>query len=250
MNVQLQLTFDINRLKNVIIKAQPNDFTCGPTCLQAVYNYYGENIDLNVVINEVHSLENGGTLSVLLANHALRKGYNATIYNYNLEVFDPTWFPVNNTEVLIEKLKNQIEAKKNKKLKSASKAYIEFLKLGGKLKFEDLSPELLTTLFKQETPVLTGLSATYLYQCAREYSYPDGSMLYNDVAGEPTGHFVVLNGLNENKDEVLVADPYKSNPVSGTNYYSAPIQRLINSILLGIITYDANLLIIEPKNKK
>jgi hypothetical protein len=236
-------------LRNVIIKAQPNDYTCGPTCLQAVYNYYGENIDLNVVIDEVHSLENGGTLSVLLANHALRKGYKATIYNYNLEVFDPTWFPASNTELLMEKLKNQMEAKKNKKLKSASNAYIEFLKLGGELKFEDLSPQLLSRLFNEETPVLTGLSATYLYQCAREYSYPDGSMIYDDVGGEPTGHFVVLNGFNENEEEVLVADPYKSNPVSGTNYYFAPIQRLINSILLGIITYDANLLIIEPNIK-
>ena len=237
-------------MKNFIIQAQPNDFTCGPTCLQAVYNYYGENIELNQVIDEVHSLENGGTLSVLLANHALRKGYKATIYNYNLEVFDPTWFPVQNTEELVQKLTAQIEAKENEKLQSASKAYIDFLELGGNLKFKDLNPKLLKKLFRKETPILTGLSATYLYRCAREFSHPDGSMTYNDVTGEPTGHFVVLNGFNKKKTKVLVSDPYQSNPVSGSNYYSAKTQRLINSILLGIITYDANLLIIKPKTKK
>ena len=41
----------------------------------------------------------------------------------------------------------------------------------------------------------------------------------------------------------------KKNPVSGTNYYSVKTGRLFNSILLGIMTYDANLLIIKPKIK-
>jgi hypothetical protein len=32
--------------------------------------------------------------------------------------------------------------------------------------------------------------------------------------------------------------------------YSVSFARLINSIMLGIVTYDANLLVIEPKEKK
>jgi hypothetical protein len=32
--------------------------------------------------------------------------------------------------------------------------------------------------------------------------------------------------------------------------YGVSFRRLINSILLGIVTYDANLLIIGPKEKK
>ena len=237
-------------MKELIIQPQPNDFTCGPTCLQAVYAFHGEEISLDDVIKEVKHLENGGTLSVLLANHALRKGYHATIYNYNLEVFDPSWFPVDRNKTLISKLEAQLEYKSSKKLKDASNAYIQYLKLGGKIKFKDLTPTLLKELFSNENPVLTGLSSTYLYQSSREFSNEDGSMSYDDVKGDPTGHFVVICGFDESNANIFVADPYKANPVSGSNYYTANTQRLINSIMLGIITYDANLLIIEPKTKK
>ena len=46
---------------------------------------------------------------------------------------------------------------------------------------------------------------------------------------------------------IIIADPYRENPISKNNYYSVKVHSLINAILLGIITYDANFLIIEPK---
>jgi hypothetical protein len=33
----------------------------------------------------------------------------------------------------------------------------------------------------------------------------------------------------------------------GSRYYAVRVQRLIGAILLGIMTYDANLLVIEPR---
>ena len=41
------------------------------------------------------------TLAVLLGCHALRRGYEATIYTFNLQVFDPTWFeePTDHTKI-------------------------------------------------------------------------------------------------------------------------------------------------------
>src|SRR5450432_4245796 len=74
------------------IKAQPDEVTCGPTCLHALYQYYHDNISLKDVIKEVKSLKTGGTLAVMLGNHALKRGYRAFIYTYNLNIFDPTWF--------------------------------------------------------------------------------------------------------------------------------------------------------------
>jgi hypothetical protein len=44
----------------------------------------------------------------------------------------------------------------------------------------------------------------------------------------------------------MIADPLRPNPVSDSRYYEAPIDRVVGAILLGILTYDANLLIIEP----
>ncbi|HEX4148600.1 MAG TPA: hypothetical protein VHY20_06420, partial [Pirellulales bacterium] len=69
---------------------------------------------------------------------------------------------------------------------------------------------------------------------------------FDDVRGMPSGHFVVLCGYDNNARQVLVADPLGSNPVSASNPYAVSIDRVICAILLGIVTYDANLLIIEP----
>jgi hypothetical protein len=227
------------------ILTQPDDETCGPTSLHAVYNYYGDEISLEEVITQVSYLESGGTLAVMLALHALKRGYHATIFTYNLNVFDPTWFYDVHVD-LSAKLSEQLKYKPEKKLHLATGAYLELLRLGGEIYFEDLSPTLLKRHFNKGIPILTGLSATYLYQCAREYVNPENAVLYNDIKGYPSGHFVILAGYDEAKKYVVVADPYAENLVSGDNYYSVEIGRLINSIMLGILTYDANLLIIQP----
>ena len=46
---------------------------------------------------------------------------------------------------------------------------------------------------------------------------------------------------------MYVADPVEPNPLGKDKLYSVGFGRLINSIMLGILTYDANLLVIEPK---
>ncbi len=224
------------------ISMQPDDITCGPACLHSVYDYYGDPISLQQVITEVKSLKSGGTLAVLLANHALKRGYKATIFTYNLHVFDPTWFA--EKESLAEKLKAQAAIKNDENLSFATHGYLEFLERGGTLLYEDLTIGLIRKFLKKSIPILTGLSSTYLYRSTREN--PDNEQDDN-IAGTPTGHFVVLSGYDREKREVLVADPYKKNPVSNDHYYMVSIGRLLGAILLGILTHDANLLVIEPQ---
>ena len=133
--------------------------------------------------------------------------------------------------------------KGNEKLRIASEGYIEFLRLGGIIDQVPLSSSLIRKYLSKNIPILTGLSATYLYNVAREY----GEMsVFDDVKGEPSGHFVVLSGYSKIDKKVLIADPYKSNPYNKSQFYTVEFTRLITSILLGILTYDANLLIIEP----
>lgn len=54
--------------------SQPDDTTCGPTSLHAVYNYFGSSLSLHQLISEVRSLEEGGTLAVMLGIDALKRG--------------------------------------------------------------------------------------------------------------------------------------------------------------------------------
>jgi len=227
----------------VEIQTQPDDFTCGPTCLHALYQYFGDTLPLEQVLGEVSMLEGGGTLDVLLANHALRRGYSAKIFTYNLQLFDPTWFG----EVLVDlpaKLREQREAKPDGKLRLATDAYLEFLSLGGQVRYEELNAGLIRRYLQREIPILTGLSATYLYSTAREYGAEGAE---DDVRGWPAGHFVVLCGYDPESRDVLVADPIRKNPLAGSRRYVISIDRVICAILLGIVTYDANLLIIEPR---
>lgn len=225
------------------ILPQPSDWTCGPTSLHAVYNYYRDDISLDRVIDEIHYMENGGTLAVNLAIHALKRGYKATIYTYNLELFDLTWFRDPAIEVS-EKLRSQLKFKKGKRIRTATNAYLEFTQLGGKIVHKELTSELLKRYLRKSVPILTGLSATYLYQTAREFG--SRQTVLDDLRGYPVGHFVVLTGYTTGVSEVLVSDPYHENPLSGNHLYAVPFQRLINAILLGAITYDANFLIIKP----
>jgi hypothetical protein len=237
----------MNKRIHLEILPQPDETTCGPTCLHAVYRYYGDNADLMQVIRESPSLEEGGTLAAFLAGHALRRGYSASIYTYNMRVFDPTWFNPSPPD-LIERLKERSEHKRGaNKLRRAIQAYIDVLEKGGQIRFEDLTPDLIMYYLNRSTPILTGLSATYLYRCKREYG---PQFEYDDVRGDPQGHFVILSGYDRVSREVLVADPLYPNPLGKELYYRVNISRVIGAILLGVLTYDANLLIVEPKGPR
>ncbi|MEZ4700504.1 MAG: hypothetical protein R2834_09245 [Rhodothermales bacterium] len=228
----------------VKILEQPNDVTCGPTSLHAVYHYLGEHIGLSDVISSVTNLEDGGTLAVFLGLDALRRGFQAQIHSYNLKILDPSWRSLPN-EAIIQKLKDQLKYKTGKRFRTRSEAYIEFLEAGGSFLFEDLTYELLRRYFDRRLPILAGLSATYLYDSVREYTNQNDQSVFDDLKGEPMGHFVVLCGFEDGL--VIVADPYTRNPISGQNYYKVGLNRLMNAIMLGTVTYDANLLILSPQ---
>lgn len=240
------------------ILPQPDETTCGPTCLHAVYQYWSklterpDPLELEELIGEVERLGDGGTLAVFLACHALRRGYKATIYTYNLEVFDPTWLNREAPEPvdLQSKLREQLEYKADQRIGIATRGYLEYLALGGKLRFEDLTTGLIRRYLKRGVPIITGLSATYLYRTPREIEREFGNIDFDDVRGEPSGHFVVLAGYNAEERSVMVADPMREDQPFGSHKYEVDIDRLLCSILLGILTHDANLLVLEPAGEK
>lgn len=239
------------------IEPQPDTTTCGPTCLHALYRHFGDDVDLQEVIDTIHRLDHGGTLDVFLANHALARGYSAEIYTYNLQVFDPSWFAGKTR--LAAKLAEQMKAKpENEQLEIATRGYLEYLELGGRIRFTDLTRTLIRRLLRSGYPVLTGLSATYLYRSMREWGPDDED---DDIRGLPVGHFVLLTGYHRKSREVEIADPMQENPLgtpvdtgdpgdAGSQNYRVHIDRLIGAILLGAMTYDANLVVLKPRRQE
>lgn len=219
---------------------QPDDVTCGPTSLLQTYRYYGRDGDLTEIIRGVRRNPDGGTLAVYLGLAALRDGLAATVYSYNLAIFDPTWERLACDE-LIERLERRARAVEGERLRRITRAYADFLRAGGKVLIPELGRKLLVDLLSSGRPIITGLSATYLYRTPRELHEE-----YDDVRGYPVGHFVVISGYDHEQDRFMVVDPSPHTPYSPTGVYPVPAERLMASILLGDSTYDAVLLVLDP----
>ena len=220
------------------ITPQPNEITCGPTCLHAMYQHHGLDVPLEEVIRLVPQLPEGGTLTVMLALDALRRGLHATLVSFNLQLFDPTWFRPGGP-TLSERLMAQTRLKNDWKLRFATEAYLEFLALGGELRMSEMTPPLISGMLAQGDPLIVALSGTWLYQAARERPLDNEP---DDLAGEPMGHFVILHGLDAASDRAWIADPFLHMPEPGKHHYQVSVDRLRTAILLGIVTYDAELL--------
>lgn len=220
---------------------QPDDVTCGPTCLTQVYRYYGLDVDTDQIIGEVQRNRDGGTMAVYLAISALERGFRANLYSYNLRVFDPTWSRLGKS-ALADKLIARAEAVSSPTSKRMMMAYLRFLELGGGVRFRELDTRLLHGILSKGRPILTGLSATYLYRTPREYQDE-----YDDVRGNPVGHFVVVCGYYSKTEQFVVRDPSSHIPFSRSGRYAVGADRLYAAILLGDVTYDAVLLELWPK---
>ncbi|MCB0394447.1 MAG: hypothetical protein KDD25_07800 [Bdellovibrionales bacterium] len=222
---------------------QPTEDTCGPSCLHSIYKYLGLNIELQEIVNSVDRLNQGGTLGVNLGIDALRRGYDVRIFTHNLNVFDPTWFSLTSYQ-LKDKLKLQSITSKPYKTLLASKYYMEYLSLGGKIEFKDLNFDFLVNLISSDGPALCGLSATYLYKSSREI---DETNQDDDIKGNPQGHFVILSGIDEGSRSVKLLDPLEKNPAELGSQYSVHVSHFINSLMVGVLTYDANIISIRKK---
>jgi hypothetical protein len=232
---------------NVQRYLQPDDVTCGPTCLRKVYAFYGLQVGLDEIIASLERNEDGGTLAVFLGISALRRGFRARIYSYDLRIFDPTWARLSPAE-LAEKIHARIPFLTDAKRLRAAQAYLHFLRLGGEIGFAELTPALLKSIIDREHPILAGLSATYLYRYSRERWDPiTRKPVDDDVRGDPTGHFVVVSGYEQWGRRLVVLDPFEQIPIEpGDEKLVVDADRLTNAILLGDVTYDAVLLEVWP----
>jgi hypothetical protein len=103
-----------------------------------VYQYYGYDCDLKSVIRETPRNPDGGTLAVNLGIVAIESGFAATIFSYNLHVFDPIWHRLGSA-ALVDKLRRRQRAGRSQRQQRALRAYTRFLTMGGKLRFQELS---------------------------------------------------------------------------------------------------------------
>lgn len=221
--------------------AQPDEESCGPTSLVQILRYLGSDVTLEEVLGRTATNPTGGTLAVHLARTVLDLGFVPTLYPFNLQVFDPSWRSLGTSE-LAAKLHQRSAWLEHVGLEEKVGAYLDVLERGGRIRLAELDRSLLVGLLSAGLPILTGLSATYLYQSPRER---EGD--YDDVRGEPTGHFVVISGYTPETDHFEVRDPLSDTPFDPSGCYPVEAERLLAAILLGVTTYDAVLLVVERR---
>jgi hypothetical protein len=209
--------------------------------LHGIYRWFENEVPIQDLINSVPFLPEGGTLAVQLALNALARGYRTELYSLNLNVLDPTWF-TGDREFLASKLSESRKVRRSAKVCFELAALENFVRKGGRLMMKAITRSLLRKHLNRGEPMLTGLSVTFLYGESREVpstGKPD------DLGGKPEGHFVVLHGYDHLTKMVTIHDPYPHLHVGEDNSYSVHIDRLINAILLGVLTHDANILVIH-----
>jgi len=223
---------------------QPDDVTCGPTCLAKVYAYYGYPRAVDTIVGETPRNPDGGTLAVSLGLSALRNGFRPTVYPFGTRVFDPTWRSLRRRP-LMAKLEQRLAATDSRRQARAVEAYLVFLGEGGVVRFHEPTTKLLVRILRGRDPILTGLSATFLYETPRERDDR-----YDDVRGDSVGHFVVVSGYYPRTKRFAVTDPFRNVPMSRTGRYLVPGERLLSAILLGDATYDAVLLVLGRRRRR
>lgn len=226
------------------LSQQPTYNTCGPTTLHALYSYYDDPVDRDKVIQAFPQLESveHGLWGVELGMHALQRGYRAHILTSDMRFFDPKWNYADR-----EHLGASLEAqgrfkfgsgkrKRDRELYRINTAYQQFLDLGGQLSFKGPLKSLILGYLNKGVPLLAALSATYLYQDAREL--PDGTE--NGISGGSCGHFVLIHGYDPVTDSYLIADSWGLKQPDGSykTKYTMSVEIVGAAILAGQITND------------
>lgn len=229
------------------ITPQPTETTCGAAVLQSVYKHFGLDVPVQNVIREVPQLPGGGTWAVYMGLDALRRGFAARIYTCDLQLFDPSWFE-DGAPPVRDKIEEMLQAGVlPHNLVVQARAYLDFLDDGGELLMQEPATELVSRHLRQGVPVIAGLSCTWLYQARRE-RWEGEKCIPDDIRGTSTGHFVVVHGVDSRTRNFCIADPYRHRPFPGRHDYEIPIRRFFNALMLGIVTNDAKLLVIRPRD--
>lgn len=240
----------VRRVLSVPRFAQPDDVSCGPSCLAQVLAYYGDVQQISALSDRVRRNPDGGTLAVNLAHLALDLGYRVRLYPFGVRVFDPSWWELEDAEIA-ERLDLRSRGLADPVERAVVKAWRDLLRRGGYVAFHEPSPALLARIIAQDRPLICGLNATWLYREPRDRPHDN---VPDDIDGWPVGHFVVLHGYTGRGLHFHVNDPSEDAPFSAggdpmgprTGHYPLPADRLIHAILLGDATRDAVLLEIWP----
>lgn len=196
---------------------QPTNTTCSPTALSMLLGFYGKNISVDEISDNVPQVYNEdgepfGTINQQMATWCLSLGYEVSLYTFDCQVIDQTW-----DKLQKDKLINKLNARKGGWVvpslgeawtKAYAQSYIDFLEAGGNITVQPaVTTKLLYDLLK-DAPLLPCLCFNTLYGRGRTSNFDEKKTVKDDINGRTWNHSVVIYG-NDADGNFLLADPIR-----------------------------------------
>lgn len=226
------------------ILPQINHQLSGAETLRGIYAYYGEDISMDDLVVSTTRFSNRRLRPLALAIDALERGYAVTVHCCDTRIFDLSWMGLVSSE-----LKEKLEYHKSKAdsvhLTQTFDAYIQILEKGGTIDLSEINRAVIRKAVELKAPIIAAVSATHLFHSKREYLDSKDRPVLDDAKGKTAGHLVAVTAWVGK--EITLHDPYLANPITGKAKYKVYISRLMRSILLGVLSYDAQMVVITKK---
>lgn len=180
---------------NVKRVEQTKDFDCSLGCVAMIMNFYGEDINLQNLQEELSGYVNKDERHIeASAIFLLKQGYEVFFQNYNLRVLGDNL--TDRIEKDIDKFQNELnnlsgeDPFKKTKLKLA----LEYIQKGGKLSTFKPTIQIIKDNLEKGTPVIVGVNNAELRQ-------------NTEIEGN---HYVVVSGIDD--EEFIITDPSPNFP--------------------------------------
>ncbi len=198
---------------------------CGPVSTYNIHKYFGTKITLPEILKDLGVTLKSLTFPSQLANHLRRQSYIVEVLTSCSYVVSPQWMGKPSSSIIDQLTKWCGYNKKSTWLKGAT-LLLEYMKDGGKVTVLNLTTKVLDDYLDQGYVILACLEESWLWG---KRKIADKN-IFDDVKGNPRGHFVVL--YDKNDHDYRVSDPYPTGLPGREGTYTVSKDTVLTSILL------------------
>lgn len=203
-----------------------DDSNCGPSTLEMVYRTKGISRDIKQILKDFH-LDSKGDLTYppQLARDLQRNGLRTNLLISSPSVISPAWKEWSTIEQ-IEALKLWATLNPKNDNHIIGLHTLFYLQEGGSISLTSYDATDLKQRLDQESLLIVGLDEVWIWG----HRFQEYKAQVDEFKGKSDGHFVLVNGYNENRFSVL--DPYPTNLSDRHGQYEVEENQLVNASLL------------------
>jgi len=199
-----------------------------------VYAKKGKHITLQDILKDFqHPTKGKPTFVAQLGMHLLENKIQNRLVVSISTLVSPAWKNASKEE-LIENMGKWLSAHPDDLWHEDVEHTLSYLQKGGELIQESYSKETIKEMIDRKSLVLIGVDEDWLW--GHRFKLIGDKRVVDDIEGKREGHFVLVDGYNNEYFHVL--DPFPTNLEDRHGQYNIPMNQLVNASL----TWDGQLL--------